>query len=520
MIRQDGLLVVLAVLLFGAIVAGVWTTPQRINHDCAYYLQMAEALLDGSLPYCDFVDTNPPLIIYLNVVPVLIARTLGISAIVAFQGSIIALLALSSLEIYRLLTKPRSGLHEAGRSLVLLTWIILYFSVDSHGDMGQREYLFALLYIPYLLLRILRHRGGSVSFAFAVLLGLQAGVGVSLKPHFLLCAAVVELALLLFTRRWRTLRQAENIALAAVVAAYVLHWLFVPAAMREAFFGRWMPLIAAHYDSFNMESGKLVPHFFSSFTTIASLATLLIAALCCRKRFRGLQLYLVALAVLAVTTLTMFFLQHKGWSYHRIPFEFAGFLCLPLLIVALRGQRPLDRRAWSAVILTLCVITALWADQRSIARRESVFSMALRLMIEDHSQPGDRVLIISPALAHSGYPQLLQTGRKQGSRYFCSFPIAFFYGSQKSLEANQTLYRRWHDASPEEQQFLSELRDDVVRLQPRLIIIQDDVGCPHVPKDFNPFDYLVYSGWTEAALKSYRELPGAERWRVFQRETP
>ncbi len=518
--RRDVLLIVLAFLLVGAISAGAATSPLRINHDCAYYLQMAEALLDGGVPYCDFVDTNPPLIIYLSVVPVLIARTLGISVMVAFQATIITLLVLSSLELYFLIQNSRSGLRRAGRALILLTWISLYLLVDSHGDMGQREYLFMLLYMPYLFLRILRHRGGTVAAALAVLLGLQAGIGVSLKPHFLICAAAVELALLMLSRRWRLLWQSENIALAAVVAAYVLHWLFVPTAMREAFFGRWMPLIAAHYDSFNMESEKLGRYFFKSFTTVASLAILIVAVPFCRRRSRGLQYHLLAFAVLAVVAVGMFFLQHKGWSYHRIPFEFAGFLCLPLLIIALRGQRSLDRRAWGAVIVALGVLVAFWCDQRGIARRESVFSMALRLMIEDHSQPGDRVLIISPALASSGYPQLLQTGRKQGSRYFCCFPIAFLNGSRKSIEANKTLYRRWDEASPEERQFLDELREDVERLRPRLIIIQDDVGCAHVPKDFNPFEYLVYAGWTESALESYRELPGAPVWRLFQRKDP
>ena len=31
------------------------------------------------------------------------------------------------------------------------------------------------------------------------------------------------------------------------MAAYLLHWLLVPAAMREAFFGRWVPLVCRGY---------------------------------------------------------------------------------------------------------------------------------------------------------------------------------------------------------------------------------------------------------------------------------
>ena len=75
-------------------------------------------------------------------------------------------------------------------------------------------------------------------------------MGVSLKPHFLLDAVAVEVALMLASRRWRTVLRPECVALAGVVTAYVAHWLFVPAAMREAFFCRWVPLILRRLSRF------------------------------------------------------------------------------------------------------------------------------------------------------------------------------------------------------------------------------------------------------------------------------
>ena len=226
----------------GLALVGVWQTPQRINADCALYLQQAELLLDGAVPYRDFVDTDPPLIAYLNVLPVALARMLGVSPIAAFGGFVVVLLLISGLEIHFLLRRRRLSLPAAGRGLVLLAWIASYFVVDWRGDTGQQEHLFVLLYVPYLFLRILRHRGGSVAVWLAILLGVQAGIGAALKPHFLLLAVNVELVLLFATRRRRMLLKPENFAFLGVVAAYLVHWLFVPAAMREAFFGRWLPL--------------------------------------------------------------------------------------------------------------------------------------------------------------------------------------------------------------------------------------------------------------------------------------
>ena len=67
---SDGLWLGIALLLVGLALVGVWQTPERINADCALRLQEAELLLNGAVPYLDFVDIDRPLITYLNVLPV------------------------------------------------------------------------------------------------------------------------------------------------------------------------------------------------------------------------------------------------------------------------------------------------------------------------------------------------------------------------------------------------------------------------------------------------------------------
>jgi hypothetical protein len=112
---------------------------------------------------------------------------------------------------------------------------------------------------------------------------------------------------------------------------------------------------------------------------------------------------------------------------------------------------------------------------------------------------------------------LLQTGRRAGSRHAWSFPIALYYADAKSAPADRPPYRRRQEAPAEEQQFLRELEEDVYRLHPQLIIVNDDQGWSGLPAGFNIFDYLVYSGWTKDALARYRELPGPKGWKVFER---
>ena len=235
--------------------------PERINRHFAFGLQQAQMLLDGGIPYCDFIDANPPLIVYLNVPPAALARYLGGSPIVVFHLSVLLLLMISSMEIYGLLRKPRMGLRTAEPGLVLWPAISTLFSlVDWYGFAGQREHLFMLLYVPYLFLRILRHRGGSTNAWLAAVLGVTAGRP-SLKPHFLLTALGVEIVLLAAARRRRTLLRSENTALASVVTVYVLHWFFVPAAMCEAFFGRWLPLVCRSYNVYDMTTWQVFRAF-------------------------------------------------------------------------------------------------------------------------------------------------------------------------------------------------------------------------------------------------------------------
>ena len=368
---RDGLWLGIAVLLVGLALVGVWQTPQRTSADCALYLQQAELLLDGAVPYRDFIDANPPLIAYLNVVPAAVARTLGVSPIAAFGGFVVFLLLISGLEIHFLLRQRRLSLPAAGRGLVLLAWIASYFVVDWRGDAGQQEHLFVLLYVPYLFLRILRHRGGSVAVWFAILLGVQAGIGAALKPLFLFLAVNVELVLLFAARRRRTLLKPENFALLGVVAAYVVHWLFVPAAMREAFFGRWLPLLSYGHGAYNVSYGEVAKTIFDSPVSLLAVAAALAAALLCARGRARLRHHLVALAALAGMALVLIFFQQQGSSCHRIPLDVAGLLCLAVLVAEGNWQWAIGRRqsaavlgAWAVASLVFGIFIAVWFVQR------------------------------------------------------------------------------------------------------------------------------------------------------------
>jgi hypothetical protein len=262
--------------------------------------------------------------------------------------------------------------------------------------------------------------------------------------------------------------------------------------------------------------------------------------------------------------LGLIFLQQKGWSYHRIPLDAAGLLCLALLAAELGGGKwkaegggndpqppifnppppfapppsihyPLSTIHFSiGVVLVLGVVVWL-AVRREWVESEPPAYAALRQIIQQRTQPRDRVLVVATSV-RPAYPMLLQTGRKPGSRYLCCFPIALCYAGVEArgdcldfrvsengtvpfeVTPNRPIYRRRHDAPPEEQRFLDELGEDVGRFRPRLIIVQDGSGWLGLPAGFNTFEYLVDSGWAKEALAPYGELPSPAGWKVLERQ--
>ena len=207
-------------------------TGPRLSHDCALELQCAQLLLDGQRPYVDFYKINPPLIIYLNTLPVLLARGTGLSLAVSFTLLVGLAAALTLGLVFYLLARRELGLTDEQRYLLTLIAALLV-ALAAGPDWGQREHLFLIGYLPFLLRRVQRWEGlGETRWGLDLAVGIGAGLVAALKPHFLLIAALPELFWALRRRTLRPWATVEMGAFVAVVALYVLHFLFWPAAMR------------------------------------------------------------------------------------------------------------------------------------------------------------------------------------------------------------------------------------------------------------------------------------------------
>jgi hypothetical protein len=496
----------------------VWIVhhPVRINHDCAYLLEGAAKILEGQSLYLDFVDSNPPMIVYLNMIPAWVAKTLSVNPILPFSLSVFGLVAGSTCLVRRL-ARRLPGARAGDADLLSLLWVAGAFLVWRNNDFGQREHLFALLYFPFFLLRAVRWEGGTVGRAGAIALGVAAAIGVSLKPHFAFVAIAPELYWLATRRAPRNLLAPEVWAVAVTAAAYGAHFLLLPEAVREEFFGRLIPLHLLVYHVYqsplDVVLGRAFPLFVgkvpvTAFAAIAAALPFLLR----RPAPAGLARAARPLACVTAAAFGIYLYQRTGWRYHALPTFVSGLCVFALVAGQLRASLEGRRRgpaavAWGApVLIVLACGVAVWRQvQAGVA---PILATPFSVVVARHSEPGDAIAHISTSLPPA-YPALQQLDRRLANRYPCNLPVSFSLGL---AEIDPVAARR------EKERYLRELAEDIDRNTPRLVFVDSDAFSLGCPPGFELWVWLSEGGFFEEALSGYRRLTTIPGHVVFIRE--
>jgi hypothetical protein len=188
--------------------------------------------------------------------------------------------------------------------------------VEDHS-FGQREYLFAIFWIPYLVLRandVRRLRSANPSHcptAPMVAIAVLAGTAGCIKPHFAGVMALTELGLLLITRR---------IAVAPVMAAVAgllnvgLLFAFVSVEVINA---RLSFFVNQYYAVYWFPLDKLVPHVLKDPKDVWALAvTALIIILTVRSSWRHRRSLALLIASTEILGFVLVLLQGFPRAYY------------------------------------------------------------------------------------------------------------------------------------------------------------------------------------------------------------
>lgn len=372
-----------------------------LNHDTAWYLYVAQGLLDGKELYKDFVEVNPPLAIWLTVPVPWAARLTGFDPVKVFYMLVFLLTAFTLLAARRY-AGLMSAIPAGGRGMLLVLATAILLFVPS-GNFGQREQLIALLFLPWLLLRAARADGARPKSIEAAAAGIVAAMGICLKPHSVLAPICVEIVLLLRGRQWRMPFAAENLAGAASAAAYVT----IVALFAPTYFTTMVQLgVHAYVPFYGGDSGWVVAMSLPAGVAIVIAAGMIAMADAGRQR----TLAAVLLAA-AVGFLASYFAQAKGFPYQLMPAQiYAGLAAAAVVAMISASRNPLPAKLIAAGLTGLVLLLSYRAQSYTY------FGAPFERMIDEY-RPAGRSVFIATTNVYKGFPLVLKRNLVWASRF-------------------------------------------------------------------------------------------------------
>jgi hypothetical protein len=480
--------------------------------DVAFLLDAAGGIMDGAHWYVDIVEINPPLIILLNMPAVLLGRWLQVSDVLVYRlGFALALLCSLGLTAY-LIRRALGGTEVALRHGIVLLLALVLFPLPGE-DFGQREHLVLALLLPYLALTAARAgERDALDPPKAAVIGVLAGIGVALKPHFLLVWLGAECYLRVVRGRWRlTPEGATIVATVCLYAVAVVTLVPEYVQLTRQLSGLYMRFL---YDP--------IPHLALTApgAAITFLSLLSFAAL--RER-AGHPRWWRVLAVSVLTTFAAGLLQQKGLPYHFLPSS--GLSLLLLGVVAMDARRPLGswvRRAYyvvSASAGTALIVVSLaqafrdgsgWISPEQQERRRMID------LVREHAA-GSKVMVLSYHIG-STYPLVHCSGTGSALR----FPHLWILPAQYLDQLHAAAPLRFTEGSEvgaAERYLRESVSTDLEAGKPRLIIVLRHAR--DLPENgLRRLDYLAYfnrDARFAKAMERYQWMTDIGEYTVYQR---
>lgn len=481
--------------------------------DTGFLLDEAARVLDGSRLYVDLIDMNPPLIVVLNMAAVWLARWLGVSEILMYRlgctAGLLVTLTLSLWLLRRLLPD-----HLVLRRVIALLLAFVLFDLPGH-DFGEREHLLLMSAVPYLLLAAARAAGREIPAPQAGLIGLLAGIGLSIKPHFLLLWVAIEAYLRLRRRISPIAITPEAGALAGFLVLYgVATVVWVPE-----FIGL-VRLFAGAYSQFLYD-----PLWHLLVTGRGALLTVfaLLAFAALRRHTRHPEL-LDVFAVSALASLVAAAAQRKGFSYHLYPAFALGMVLLGLVgWDARQSARSRIRSVYLVISVSVVATVILVACARNVAAAmrlnrgwEEVQLERLISAVRPRAQ-GQGVYVMSYHIG-SGYPLINYSDARSASR----FPQLWILGASylEQLKGSYPLrYRAPEEMSPTERYLNQAVLEDLRDQRPKVLLVLEPARDLRI-NGWRRLDYIAYFSRDPAIaaiLQQYQLVADLQGYLVYER---
>ncbi|MBE0644944.1 MAG: hypothetical protein IH600_12750 [Bacteroidetes bacterium] len=500
-------------LVIGVVHGGFFTLLHNdVCNDVAQYYSAAKMLHQGDVLYRDIIDTNPPPIFYLNLIPLFVSDTTGLDAVRAINISCYVALLLVFICALQLFRAANPTVLPVVQAIFLLVWLHVGFMVLDAHQFAQRDPMIAVLLLPYLMLVYARWRGQNVPALLSGAAAMFMVLAVTMKPHYILMPLALETYY-----RWREAsrryywRMEHSIA---VVGILLLVMLIVLIPGFRSYYIDWMPLLQKYYSAYG---GGVIQSISTLFSEALARAFLIGALLAGIVLFRSPAMEDRQLAQLLSLSLLLFLLiyllQGKGWIYQRIPIWYASATMIAFAtgVILHRGT---ERIRWQHLLVPMILVLMQLA---MVPRLHAYFIRGLPPQAESslahyfktHSMPGDRIAVISMVVA-PGSEALLYADRLPAIRYLSAFPLPLAYTGTSS---HQLTGERKRMADGYYVSLLADLRT----FRPPIVAIDTLWYFRNTPDGFTMKKWLQQRDFYRTLESNYRRVAPVMNFEMYER---
>lgn len=496
-------------------VVALWIHSQvMINSDSGWLVHAAGRYVRGAVPYIDFFETNPPLILWINWVPAWFAVAFSLPPVLMFHLWVL-LAAAASLTLTLQEIKNHPWLGEPRRGNVVFAALAQLALGCSVLLFGQREHFMILLVLPYLIMVShpeITHRLTPRRAGIAVL----AGLGFALKPFFVLIWLAGEACLAFRARSARFLWRPVNIVIAATGLGYVA----LTALALPEYFTHIVPYLSLTYDGFN------APDSWMFRIMLPVLLLYFLPLWLARPQEKEARHFSVmALCWLAATAAIMW-AQGKGWINHAYPMFFIGtLLAAGLLAAQIRpsaaSSEAMTRRRF-ALLWTLafvCFLLPIYhlASTLEKQRSHNAYTEMLRGYVTQYRAEGKPLAVLAFNLG-AAFPAVNYLPVTFPYRYHHLWTLP---GIARAEKESRELTPAMQEAG---RRTLQVVADDFRLYPPALVVVDENPGLDGALRDFDMIEYFKQNLQFKSLWRGYRRVGGIqtteEQYTVYAKEKP
>ena len=305
-----------------------------VQTDTIWANEVAKRMLAGGDYVHDFFENNPPLIFFLHAISRMFASILHIPPVFMWYSFVIAGSNWSLYKIYSMLKKPL--IKDPVLLNGLIVGILLAYFVVPMISFAQREQVMLLMTLPYFISIYVRLLNNNIATWRQVKLGLIAGIGFGLKPHFFVPLLLVEVY---YAIKQRDLFSWARLDFCCLIGFQCIYMLLI-AWLTPTYFTDIFPLALVIYTNVSV-----MPFDFQLFVGPMLYVYAVIAwGIIASKRYKNFQFTIPFFVILCVGFALTFLVQRKGFAYHAMPMLGTATIASAVILIALyRTQKTIAK---------------------------------------------------------------------------------------------------------------------------------------------------------------------------------